>query len=148
MIKTTKYMRKSLLSLIGLACLLMSSACSGAIDTKSSSVQAVNVDVKTVQKALLPGRAILIDTHVTQGNNNVRDANDVKVELWKKDSENHQMISATHWLDGTYRIKTMFPESGTYYVRAHVKDQAGDVTTTEQELIVKDVLPSSSLAQS
>ncbi|WP_051620699.1 FixH family protein [Paenibacillus sp. UNC451MF] len=148
MINYTKYMRKSILSLVSLAFLFMSTACSGAIDAKSSSAQAVDVDVKTVQEVLLPGRAILIDADVAQGNNKVKDADDVKIEIWKKDSDNHKMITATHWLDGTYRTKTLFSESGTYYMRAHVKDQRGDVTTTEQELFVKDVLPSESQIKS
>lgn len=145
MLKNTRLRNTSILSLIALVCLLMSAACSNGIESKNSSAQAIDIQVTTVQDALIAGRAVLIDTHITQGNKNVKDADQVQLEIWKQDSERHQTVTAKHWLDGTYRTQTSFPESGTYYVVAHVQNQDTAVTTAPESLIVKDILPSKPL---
>ncbi|WP_042162039.1 FixH family protein [Paenibacillus gorillae] len=125
-------------TIIGIAMLLMTSACSIANDEQSGG-QKVEVEVKPVQEVLLPGRAILVDAHVTQGNDNVADAEEVQIEIWNEDRTTHEVVKASHWRDGVYRAKTIFPESGTYYINAHVKNTDGSATAPQQELIIQDV---------
>ncbi|GIP31757.1 FixH family protein [Paenibacillus sp. J2TS4] len=126
-------MKKNSLLLMGLMFLLFTAACSNTDIAEDSGL--VQVEIKTVQDTLQPGRAILIDASVTQGTEKVTDAREVKFEIWKKGQEKHEMITAQHWQDGTYRIKTMFPEDGIYNVTAHVTGRDTDVIPTK-ELIV------------
>lgn len=129
-------MKKYSLLLAGLVLLLLVSACS--ISDTAESSEPLQVEISTVQDMLQPGRAILIDATVTQGTEKVTDAQEVEFEIWRKDREKHRTVVAKHWLDGTYRIKTMFPEDGIYYVVAHVT--AGDMQAMpKKELVVGNV---------
>ncbi|MFF2089816.1 FixH family protein [Paenibacillus sp. NPDC058174] len=128
-------------TIIGIAMLLMTSACSIANDEQSGGRNhKVEVEVKPVQEVLLPGRAILVDAHVTQGNDNVANAEEVQIEIWNGDRTTHEVVTASHWRDGVYRAKTIFPESGTYYINANVKNTDGSATAPEQKLIIQKVL--------
>jgi hypothetical protein len=119
--------------------LLIPTACSKTIDEEESKpFDSVKVEVKPVQTVLLSQRAILIDAQVTEGANGVRDTDEVKFEIWKKDSDKHELIVASHWLEGTYRIQTMFPDGGVYYVRAQVKNNDVKVMSPDKELIVEE----------
>lgn len=131
-------MRKSLLFLIGVACLIVSVACSSVSEGEAKESEKIKVEVNTVQNMLVPGRAILIDAHLTSGIDPVKDASEVKFEIWKKDSSKHDMITAISDQDGTYRIKTMFSEGGVYYVMAHVEHKGTNVTTPKKELVVSE----------
>lgn len=135
-------MKKNILLLVGMACLLLTAACSSISTSKSESAKSVQVEVKTVQETLQSGRGILIDALVTHDSEKVKDAQEVKFEIWKKDQEKRQTITAKHWQDGLYRIQTMFPDDGIYYVVAHVK--AGDDMhiTPQKELVVGKVTSS------
>ncbi|UQZ81753.1 hypothetical protein SK3146_00909 [Paenibacillus konkukensis] len=141
-------MKKSMLLLPALAGLLIAAACSQTAGVENGQASRVVVDVQTVQEVLLPGRAVLIDAHLTQGDQDVKDASKVEFEIWRKDSEKHEWITSTHWLDGTYRARTMFPESGVYYVKAHVEDKEGKVSTPQKELVVDEVIPSNNRVSS
>lgn len=61
-----------------------------------------------------------IQALVTQGNEKVTDAEEVKFEIWKTGEEEHEMVQAKHDKDGIYSIKKTFSEGGTYFVTAHV----------------------------
>ncbi|MCQ6560231.1 FixH family protein [Paenibacillus mendelii] len=128
-------MKKFLLLVVGASCLLLITACSNSSSDNAEGSKLIQVEVKPVQETLQPGRAILIDAHVTQGSENVTDAQEVKFEIWKKDEEQHKTITAAHWQDGVYRIKTIFPGDGTYYVIAHVTARDMHVMP-QKELIV------------
>ncbi|CAH0122258.1 MULTISPECIES: FixH family protein [unclassified Paenibacillus] len=129
-------MKKYSFLLAGLVLLLLVSACSDSGTAEPS--EPLQVEISTVQDILQPGRAILIDATVTQGAEKVTDAQEVEFEIWRKDQEKHRTVTAKHWLDGTYRIKTMFPEDGVYYVVAHVT--SGDMQAMpKKELVVGNV---------
>ncbi|MGE6261123.1 hypothetical protein ACQKCU_25155 [Heyndrickxia sporothermodurans] len=103
---------------------------------KSSSDHSLKIDITPVQDILLPERAILIDATVTKGAKNVRNINEVNFEIWKKDSKKHEIISSTNLNDCTYRIQTMFPEGGEYYIRAIVNDDTLKGTSPKLKLNV------------
>jgi len=132
---------KRVLLFTSLTCLLLLAACSESIAQPSGGSHTIAVEVKTVQEVLQPGRAILLDAHLADGTNRVVEANDVQFEIWKKDADKHERVQASRWLENTYRTRTSFPQSGTYYVSAHVKSEGTEHVTPPKELVVQDILP-------
>ncbi|OLS34347.1 FixH family protein [Bacillus sp. MRMR6] len=63
---------------------------------------------------------ILFEAKVTQGNESVEDANEVKFEIWRAQDENHEKILVEHAENGIYRLEKAFEEEGTYYIISHV----------------------------
>lgn len=61
-----------------------------------------------------------IEAIVTQGNEKVTAADEVKFELSKAGEENHETIKAKHFKNGIYTIQKTFNESGNYVIVAHV----------------------------
>jgi hypothetical protein len=57
---------------------------------------------------------------VTYGGEKVNDADEVKFEVWKHGSEQHEMLTAKNDGDGKYSVKKTFTEPGTYSVISHV----------------------------
>ncbi|WP_409346252.1 FixH family protein [Paenibacillus sp. MBLB4367] len=128
---------KRIYMLIAVFCMLPLAACTNGSDKPSASEE-VQVEIRTVQNPIQSERATLIEAHVTQGNAPVQDAREVKFEIWKEDQQKHEQIVATHWQNGVYRIKKMFPNDGNYQVIAHVT--AGDAQVKPQkELVVGNV---------
>lgn len=132
-------MKKLFILFAGVVGLLSIAACSSSTSTSLEQPELVQVEVRTVQETLQPGRAILVEAKVTQGTEKVEDAQEVKFEIWKKDQDKRETITASHWQDGVYRIKTMFPEDGVYHVIAHVTARDMHVMP-QKELIVGKVL--------
>jgi hypothetical protein len=89
-------------------------------EEENSTLQIVEVDIKTTPEKLEKDRKVSIQAHVSQGNENVDDADDVQFEIWKSDNENHEMMDGIHQGDGVYSVDTTFMEDGIYYVIAHV----------------------------
>ncbi|GIN87342.1 hypothetical protein J6TS2_37280 [Heyndrickxia sporothermodurans] len=103
---------------------------------KSGYEHSLKIDIKPVQDVLIPERAILIDANVKNGDKSVRYINEINFEIWKKNSKKHEIIFASNLNDGTYRIQTMFPEGGEYYVRAIVNDNTLKETSQKVKLNV------------
>ncbi|OAT73563.1 FixH family protein [Parageobacillus thermoglucosidasius] len=57
---------------------------------------------------------------VTYGGEKVDDADEVKFEIWKHGSEQHDMLKAKNEGSGKYSVTKTFTEPGTYSVVAHV----------------------------
>ena len=57
---------------------------------------------------------------VTQGDEEVKDANEVKFEIWKSGQEEHKKIIGKHQGNGIYSITKTFQEEGDYSIIAHV----------------------------
>ncbi|WP_180954131.1 FixH family protein [Bacillus sp. M6-12] len=64
--------------------------------------------------------SVNIQAAVTQGNEKVDDADEVKFEIGKAGQEDTEMIPAKHQGKGVYAIKYTFTEDGKYTVVAHV----------------------------
>ncbi|MEH7884893.1 FixH family protein [Bacillus sp. JJ1609] len=63
---------------------------------------------------------ITFEAKVTYGSEEVKDADEVKFEIWRSQDENHEKILAVHSENGIYRLKKSFIEEGTYYIISHV----------------------------
>ncbi|MBN8192537.1 FixH family protein [Bacillus sp. NTK074B] len=81
------------------------------------------------------GQTVSLSTKVTQGDENVEDAGEVKYEIWKNDhKEESEMIEAKHDKDGVYKADKTFEEDGMYTVQVHVT--ARDMHTMPKTEIV------------
>src|SRR5690606_32173856 len=70
----------------------------------------VEVDEKTNLKAV-----------VTQGDEEVADADEVQFEIWEEGKkEESRMIDAVNNQDGTYEAETIFDHDGNFTVQVHV----------------------------
>jgi hypothetical protein len=63
---------------------------------------------------------IIFETKVTQGEEDVEDADEVKFEIWRAKDENHEKVEVQHAEDGIYRLEMSFAQEGTYYIISHV----------------------------
>jgi hypothetical protein len=63
---------------------------------------------------------VTLEAAVTQGDEKVDDANEVKFEVWKIGQEEHEKMEATNNGNGVYSIKKTFTEEGHYSLIAHV----------------------------
>ncbi|MEW8987437.1 MAG: FixH family protein [Bacillus sp. (in: firmicutes)] len=69
---------------------------------------------------ILAGNEVVLAAEVTQGEEKVEDAYEVKFEVRKVRDEDSEMIDAAHQGKGIYEIKKIFKEDGEYLVTAHV----------------------------
>jgi len=97
------------------------------IVTVACSQQDVEEDPQflDVQLTATPEKAdvneeITFEAKVTYGSEEVKDADEVKFEIWRSHDENHEKIMAVHSENGIYRLKKSFTEEGTYYIISHV----------------------------
>lgn len=86
---------------------------------ETPSLEFVEVSIQTPEQINL-NEEIQIQAIVTQGTDQVDDANEVKFELWKVGQEKHEKIEAQNDGKGIYSIKKTFSENGQYAVIAHV----------------------------
>ncbi|SDL89951.1 FixH family protein [Bacillus sp. OK048] len=63
---------------------------------------------------------IIFEAKITQGNENVEDADKVTFEIWRAKDEKHEKIEVKHAKDGVYRLEKTFQQEGTYYIISHV----------------------------
>jgi hypothetical protein len=63
---------------------------------------------------------IIFEAKVTQGEEDVEDADEVKFEIWRAKDENHEKVEVQHAEDGIYRLEMSFAQEGTYYIISHV----------------------------
>lgn len=97
-------------------------ACSTGQDPKEASLEDVpellEVSIITPEKIEI-NQEVSIEAKVSQGEEKVTKADEVKFEIWKSDQEDHEMIPAKNEKDGTYTIKKSFSEGGNYFIVAH-----------------------------
>jgi hypothetical protein len=103
---------------------LLLAACNNQTPEKkegeTEELQMIDVAIQLDPEKADPGQEVTIKAAVTQGNEKVEDADEVKFEIWKHGTENHEMVEGKHEGEGIYSIKKTFNEEGTYYVVAHV----------------------------
>ncbi len=121
-------------------------ACSGN-DEPQLSMEEVNVEILLPEK-ILPQELTPLQIKVTQGDENVEDANEVEFEIWQNEErENGELISAPHKNEGVYEIEYTFTEDGVFFLQPHVTARGmhvmpkehfpvGDVTQEELNAIV------------
>ncbi|MGA5691281.1 FixH family protein [Cytobacillus pseudoceanisediminis] len=63
---------------------------------------------------------VVFEAKVTYGEEEVKDADEVKFEIWRANAEDHEKILVEHAENGIYRLEKTFEEEGTYYIYSHV----------------------------
>ena len=95
----------------------------------------VKVDITTPAK-VEANKEVELTAHVTQGGENVDDADEVKFEVWESGvREDGQMIEGKLDKDGIYKATTKFDQDGVYYMYAHTTAR-GLHTMPKQKIIV------------
>ncbi|HWO75297.1 MAG TPA: FixH family protein [Bacillus sp. (in: firmicutes)] len=80
----------------------------------------IEVDL-SVPEQTSPGEEITIEAKVTQGGEEVEDADSVKFEIWNKEDKETSVIKPyENKSGGTYAVKHTFPSDGVYVVQVHV----------------------------
>lgn len=104
---------------------MMLAACGSTNNNENTNVNndekpsMVEVEIK-FPEAVEPNEEIKVEALVTQGEENVDDAHEVKFEIWKQGQEaDHEMVEATNDGSGIYSITKTFEEEGFYYIVAH-----------------------------
>lgn len=113
-----------ILSLLFLA-LLIVSACGNKENQDQDQADKELPEFVEVKLTITPehGQAnepIIFEAKVTQGEENVEDADEVKFEIWRAKDENHEKVKVQHAEDGIYRLEKSFAQEGTYYIISHV----------------------------
>jgi hypothetical protein len=67
-----------------------------------------------------PNEEVVIEVLVTQGDEKVDDANEVKFEIRKSGQDELEMLDGIHQGNGIYSVEKTFDADGTYIVIAHV----------------------------
>ncbi|TYS64521.1 hypothetical protein FZC76_18340 [Sutcliffiella horikoshii] len=116
---------KKLILFISLLSLTMLAACGSTNNNENTNgnkdevPSMVEVEIK-LPEAVEPNEEVKIEALVTQGEENVDDAREVKFEVWKQGQEaDHEMEEASNDGSGIYSITKTFEEEGFYYVVAH-----------------------------
>jgi hypothetical protein len=80
----------------------------------------VEVELSVTPEHGKANEPIIFEAKITQGDENVEDADEVKFEIWRAKDENHEKIIVEHSEDGIYRLEKSFAQDGTYYIISHV----------------------------
>ncbi|MCI2255577.1 FixH family protein [Domibacillus sp. PGB-M46] len=102
--------------------LFILSACSQEEQSVQSNQapKLVEVEIKLNPKEAKLNQEVEIQAIVTQDNEPVEDADDVKFEIWKEEGgDQHDTLEATHIGNGVYAINIKFHNDGLYYIIAH-----------------------------
>jgi hypothetical protein len=114
-------MKKMLfLSLMVLSFLLVSACNNEQHPANDDLPEFVEVDLTVTPENGKANEPIVFEAKVTQGDENVEDADEVKFEIWRAKDEKHEKISVEHSEDGIYRLEKTFQQEGTYYIISHV----------------------------
>jgi hypothetical protein len=94
-------------------------SCSKENDAVEDIPELLEVTVN-IPEVIQANQVVVIEAAVTQGQEKVEDADDVKFEVKKAGQDTSEEIMAEHQGDGIYAITKTFQEAGTYSVTAHV----------------------------
>lgn len=97
----------------------------GVLIVVGCSEESIEPEFLDVKLTVNPEKADLQDkvtfkAEVTYGGKPVKDADEVKFEVWRSKSEHHEKVVVEHTEDGIYKLDKSFAEEGTYYIYAHV----------------------------
>ncbi|MGE8203595.1 FixH family protein [Heyndrickxia sp. NPDC080065] len=128
-------MKKLYISIIMLFSLFFITACTANTNqSNEKNTKPVEVHIQLPEK-ITPHQESVLKVHVTQGKENVDDADDIEFEIWKaNDRNNSELIKANHEKDGIYNVKKTFSKDGIYYIQTHVT--ARDMHVMPKKLFV------------
>ncbi|MEK4230645.1 FixH family protein [Solibacillus sp. FSL H8-0538] len=131
-------MKKWLFSLVAVPALLFGCAEEEpVVDTIDSGVMPVAIDVAITSPATFNAKeTVELSAHVTQGEEAVNDADEVKFEIWESGMRDMgEMLDGTLTEEGTYKVDYTFDHDGVYYMFAHTTAR-GLHMMPKQEIIV------------
>lgn len=110
---------KRWLGLIVPFALIVLSACGAG---QPDMMTPIKVEIQTEPAEPKSGQAVELRAIVTQGEDEVDDADEVLFEVWPEGADEfaHEEIEGKHDGDGVYTIDYTFSEAGKYYAVAHV----------------------------
>lgn len=117
-------MKKLLFVSLSILLILVISACNSTSKHKDNAGEElpefVEVELTISPETGQVNEPISIEAKITQGDENVEDADKVTFEIWRSKDEKHEKIDVTHAEDGIYRLEKSFQQEGTYYIISHV----------------------------
>jgi hypothetical protein len=115
------FMKKIVLLLLSLTVVLV--GCTKAEEDSEAVIskvpEIIAVTIQTPENIKL-NEEVTIQATVTQGNEKVKDANEVAFEVRNTGQDEKEMLEGTHQGDGVYSVKKTFDKEGTYTIVAHV----------------------------
>jgi hypothetical protein len=100
--------------------IIILSACAQEEKQQDDAVpQLLEVAIKT-EDSIQVNQETVIEAVVTQGENKVTNADEVKFEISKAGDDQPEMMQGKHQKDGVYSIQKTFKDEGQYYIVAHV----------------------------
>ncbi|WAA13461.1 FixH family protein [Fervidibacillus halotolerans] len=114
-------MKKALFTILLLSSIFLLSSCNEKeTETDDELGEIVEVDLQVPEKAEV-GEEVTVVAHVTQGDEEVADADEVVFEVWEEGKKaNSDMIDFTKQEDGKYYLDLQFDSEGVYVVQVHV----------------------------
>jgi hypothetical protein len=117
-------MKKLLFVSLSILLFLVISACNSTSKNNDNAGEElpefVEVELTISPETGKVNEPINIEAKITQGGENVEDADKVTFEIWRSKDEKHEKIDVTHVGDGIYRLEKSFQQEGTYYIISHV----------------------------
>lgn len=116
-------MKKILFLLFIIVSVLSLSACNNNDDKADEAEKLPEFVEVTLTVSPEKGNAnepITFEAKVTQGDENVEDADKVTFEIWRAKDEKHEKMEVKHAENGIYRLEKSFAQEGTYYIISHV----------------------------
>ena len=131
-------MKKWIFSTVAISCLLFGCGDDNAeVDTLDNGEMPaeVLVEIQTAEQ-LAVGATVQLSAKVTQNEDAVNDADEVKFEVWESGlRDNGQMLEGKLIEDGVYTVDYTFDHDGVYYMYAHTTARGLHVMP-KQKLVV------------
>ncbi|MEI5906471.1 FixH family protein [Bacillus spongiae] len=106
-------------------------------DQNEETVGPIQAELSVPKTADL-GEAVLIETKVTQAEELVDDADEVKYEIWMDGQKSEsEMLEATKLENGHYTLEKAFEKDGKYIIQVHVTAR-GLHTMPKKEIVIGD----------
>lgn len=113
-------MRKYLFFMLIIGSILIISACNNKDKKADELPDFVEVELTINPEKGNVNEPVVFEAKVTQGDENVEDADEVTFEIWRAHDEKHEKFKVEHTENGIYRLEKSFQQEGTYYIISHV----------------------------
>jgi hypothetical protein len=111
-------MKRMLVTLMAVLLGLFATACTQ--QEVEEEPQFLDVELTANPEKAQLNEEVTFEAKVTYGTEEVKDADEVKFEIWRSQAEEHEKIVVEHSENGIYRLNKSFGDEGTYYIIAHV----------------------------
>lgn len=127
-------MKKIAVLFLFLLLLFVLASCNQAKQSNNSlQILDVKLSISPVKGEV--NKPITFKAKVTQGKENVNDADEVKFEIWRSKDPKHVSTIIKHAKNGAYQLEKSFTQEGTYYIISHVTAR-GMHTMPKKEFII------------